>query len=282
MLRRNPFLFNNYLIISILTLYISILFTSCGTSRRTAVGSLTATSADILLQKMRDSELVYETLAARFSATYAEGEIQASFSGTLRILRDSIIWLSFSPGMGIEVMRAAITRDSVKILDRIQKVGVIQDFGYLHRWVKGPLDLGMIQALVTGNCLAYTDVDHSSAYADRNLYRLDCAGTYPGADSASDPQLAEITRSFQIWLDPENFKIVRTFVHEMKGATQTIEASYIDFKMAGEQAVPSEVTFLVQDGRHRLELSLRYVRVKLNETLSFPFTIPEDYTRVTE
>jgi hypothetical protein len=239
-------------------------------------------SADILLQKMRDNELVFQTLAARFNATYTEGEVEASISGTLRIRRDSIIWLSFSPAMGIEVMRAAFTRDSVKILDRIQKVAVLKDFRYLRRWVSRPLDLDMIQAMIIGNCLLYSDGDHSSVYIDRSLYRLDCAGADPVADSVSGQGPAEIIPPFQIWLDPENFKVVRTFIKETQGSTQTMDARYLDFKMTGEHMFPSEATFLVQDGRKRLELSLRYVRIRLNENLSFPFTIPEGYTKVTE
>ncbi len=282
MLRHYSFLLNHYSVILLFILSVLLLVTSCSTSRKTAVGPLTDINADVLLQKMTEHELEFQTFAARFSASYQEGESRASFSGTLRIHRDSIVWLSFSPAMGIEVMRVAITRDSVKVLDRISKVSVIQDFRYLHRWVNGPLDLGMIQALLTGTCLAYTDGDHSRAYVDKKLYRLDCTRAYPDADSISGPDQAELPQSFQIWLEPENFKVVRTFVKETQGATQTMEASYMDFKLSGEQAIPSEANFLVKDGRHQMELSLRYARVKLNESLTFPFTIPEDYTRVTE
>ena len=282
MLRHYSFLLNNSFFILLFTLSVPFLFISCSTSRKTAAGPLTAIRADALIQKMMDSELDFQTFAARFSASYQEGETQASFSGTLRIRSDSIIWLSFSPVMGIEVMRVVITRDSVKILDRIRKVSVIRDFMYLHRWMEGPLDLDMIQSLFTGNCLAYTDENHARAYIDRDLYRLDCTGTGPDADSVTGTEQAEPTQPFQIWLEPENFKVVRTFVQETQGATQTLEASYRDFKIAGEQSVPSVATFLVQDGRHRMELSLSYARVKLNESLAFPFTIPENFTRVTE
>lgn len=282
MLRHYSFLLPDSLFILLLTLSVPLLFISCSTSRKTVAGPLTAIRADVLIQKMKDSELEFQTFATRFSASYREGKSLTSFSGTMRIRNDSIIWLSFSPGMGIEVMRVAITRDSVKILDRIRNVGVIQDFSYLHRWVQGPLDLSMIQALFTGNCLAETDGNHAWAFVDRRLYRLDYTGVNPDADSVSDTEQAETRPPFQIWLDPENFKVVRTFVKETQEATRTIEVSYRDFEMTGGQSVPSEATFLVQDGKHRTELSLRYVRVKLNEPLTFPFTIPEDYTRVNE
>lgn len=130
----SPIVKNNYLIIRIIILSVPFFFSSCGTSRKTAVEPPAAVGTNILLQKMSDSGLAFETFSARFSATYSEGETEASFSGTLRIRRDSIIWMSFSPAMGIEVMRAVITRDSVKILDRIHRARCCHGF-----WVYPPL-----------------------------------------------------------------------------------------------------------------------------------------------
>lgn len=69
---------------------------------------------------------------------------------------------------------------------------------------------------------------------------------------------------------------------ETQGKDRDMEAIYTDFKMAGEQTVPSGLTFRLRDAGRRLELSLHYIRMKLDEPLAFPFSIPEDFTRVTE
>lgn len=278
----SPIVKNNYLIIRIIILSVPFFFSSCGTSRKTAVELPAAVGTNILLQKMSDSGLAFETFSARFSATYSEGETEASFSGTLRIRRDSIIWMSFSPAMGIEVMRAVITRDSVKILDRIHRTSVVTDFGYIRRWVKVPVDLDMIEALITGNCWVCSGADGFRSSVDRRLYRLDFSGTFTGVDAPGDQGRDGIPLPFQIWLDPENFKVVRTLVKETQGKDRDMEAIYTDFKMAGEQTVPSGLTFRLRDAGRRLELSLHYIRMKLDEPLAFPFSIPEDFTRVTE
>src|SRR5690606_21447957 len=42
-----------------------------------------------------------------------------SFKAHVRAVRDSAVWLSITPALGIEVARALVTRDSVKLLDKL-------------------------------------------------------------------------------------------------------------------------------------------------------------------
>ena len=269
-----------WLISSALLFCLILILTSCRTSRKTTGTTLPGASSGLLIEKMKENGLVFESLAAKFNADYRDGENQTSFNGTLRIKKDSILWLSLSPALGIELMRVAITRDSVKILDRMKATGIVQDFHYLHQWMDYLPDFGMIQEMIVGNGFTFADPNHTIAAVDGNQYRLEIPEPSATAESPDGQDPVGTTSFYQIWLDPENFKVVRTLVQETRGAGRTIESTYHGFKMAGEQTFPYEVTCVVQDAGRRLELSLHYSRVKLNETLSFPFTIPKGYTRV--
>jgi len=65
------------------------------------------------------------------------GQSFNDLSGQLRMRRDSIVWLSVTATMGVEVLRAKISNDSVWILNRMEKTylaepmdSLAQQYGY--------------------------------------------------------------------------------------------------------------------------------------------------------
>lgn len=64
----------------------------------------------------------FEWLTANM-AIQAEGNGQSynDLSGQLRMRKDSLIWVSVTATMGVEVLRAKISNDSVWILNRLEK-----------------------------------------------------------------------------------------------------------------------------------------------------------------
>ena len=52
---------------------------------------------------------------------YSEDKGKTSLKGQLRIQSDSLIWLTFSPALGIEAARVLLTNDSVKFINRLNK-----------------------------------------------------------------------------------------------------------------------------------------------------------------
>ena len=67
--------------------------------------------------------------------------------------KDSAIWLSANAILGIEAMRVLITRDSVKLLDKLNKVYTARSVDYLQDLTSLPLDLPTLQDLIIGNAV---------------------------------------------------------------------------------------------------------------------------------
>lgn len=70
----------------------------------------------------------------------AEGNGMASddLSGQLRMRHDSLIWLSVTATMGVEVLRAKISNDSIWILNRLEKTYLAEHVDSLDQQI-GPL-----------------------------------------------------------------------------------------------------------------------------------------------
>lgn len=74
-----------------------------------------------------------------------------NLSGQLRMRNDSIIWLSVTATMGVEVLRAKVSNDSVWILNRMEKTYLAEPLDSLCAKVGMPLSLPLVQTLFLDN-----------------------------------------------------------------------------------------------------------------------------------
>ena len=74
-----------------------------------------------------------------------------NLSGQLRMRNDSIVWLSVTATMGVEVLRAKVSNDSVWILNRMEKTYLADPLDSLCAKVGMPLSLPLVQTLLLDN-----------------------------------------------------------------------------------------------------------------------------------
>ena len=83
----------------------------------------------------------------------AEGNGMAfdDLSGQLRIRKDSLVWLSITATMGVEVLRAKVNNDSVWILNRLEKTYLAEPLDTVSAQLGLPLSLPLVQTLLLDN-----------------------------------------------------------------------------------------------------------------------------------
>ena len=74
-----------------------------------------------------------------------------NLSGQLRMRRDSIVWLSVTATMGVELLRAKVSNDSVWVLNRMEKTYLAEPLDSLGAKVGMPLSLPLVQTLLLDN-----------------------------------------------------------------------------------------------------------------------------------
>lgn len=74
-----------------------------------------------------------------------------NLTGQLRMRNDSIVWLSVTATMGIEVLRAKVSNDSVWVLNRMEKTYLAEPLDSLGAKVGMPLSLPLVQTLLLDN-----------------------------------------------------------------------------------------------------------------------------------
>lgn len=95
---------------------------------------------------------VFEWMTANLDIQ-AEGNGMSfdNLTGQLRMRNDSIVWLSVTATMGVEVLRAKVSNDSVWILNRMEKTYLAEPLDSLCAKVGMPLSLPLVQTLLLDN-----------------------------------------------------------------------------------------------------------------------------------
>lgn len=72
-------------------------------------------------------------------------------SGQIRMRNDSLVWISVTATMGIEVLRAKVSNDSVWIINRLEKTYFAEPLDTLSAQLGMPLNRPLIQTLLLDN-----------------------------------------------------------------------------------------------------------------------------------
>lgn len=235
-------------------------------------------SSPTLLSNLKKSEFTFDWLSAKFSVESNIDSNKTSFTVSMRARKDSSIWMSISPALGIEAARMIITRDSLKFMDRINSTYFVGDYNYISKLLHTELDFQMIQSLLVGNSVDfYEEEEKLRASIDENMYLL------------STIRKRKLRRAIiknkefkdpvqRLWLDPEIFKISKILINDFN-TNRVFEGKFGKFTLVDSLYFPFEVNFNVKAEKN-ISLNLSYLKVVRNKPQSFPFSIPEKYKPV--
>ncbi|MFC5412281.1 DUF4292 domain-containing protein [Larkinella bovis] len=209
----------------------------------------------------------YLTAKSKVSFKSKEQDINNA-NVNLRIDKDSLIWLSVS-GVGVEVARALITKDSVVIMDRIHREYSVYDYPTLSQRFNFNLNFGLIQSLLIGNLpLPQEPAQRVKNEKDYLLLRQHegkvLVDNYIGEENRKLKKLLVVEQPTKnsLTLDYEDFTVLNNFLFPYTSLVT------VDYKSKN-------------DGQpYQTVLRIRHTKVELTEkNPGFPFTIPARFQR---
>ena len=262
----------------LIALSATLLLSSCRTQRSIIKKPIKEEGADYLFNKLKKHELKFNWFSARFSADYKNASRETSFSGQIRIKKDSLIWLSLSV-MGIEGMRIMITQDSIKYINRLENTYVIGDWFDLNRFLNTNIDYDILQSFLIGNDISFYEEGKFKATIDKNEYKLIAAARGKMKKYIRNNNEALKVFIQNIWLNPETFKITRADVKETRRQNIKLDATYSSFEEISSQLFPREMTYQII-AENRIFIDCSFSRINIEKSLTFPFRIPSSFARV--
>lgn len=266
--------------IVLLTLVAGLLMASCRSTRKiqtaiakkdtviAPVATVGPTHEDTMqfigqtMNKLSNQRISFTTFSAKINVDYqgADGK-KYDVNANLRMYKDSVIWISITAIFGIEGLRAYITKDSVKILNKQDKIYTARSVSYLQEVTALPLTLSSLQDVLLGNPVFVDSNTVSYTRGDNNSVSLLSIGdwfknllTINGSGNLENSKLDDIDRN----------------------RSRTCNLSYADYETKKGVNFSTRRRITVAE-KSKLDIKLDFKSYDFNETLSFPFSVPRSY-----
>jgi len=245
-------------------------------SNELTADSLSTTNLDSAFAFIKANEIVFNYFSAKVNAEANIDKQKTTFSANLRIVKDSVIWASISPALGIEVARVLIRPDSVFFINRFSNNYFIGDFKYINEILKVESNFQMIQAMLLANVYFHYPLD-KYGYARINNNMLISSLKKRKLRRETDLNLPEILFQ-ELYFDLENGKLQRLYIQDFK-PPRKFEANYFKFEMIDEQQIPVRFNIAAAADKSAI-IDIEYSKVTINKPVNTPFNIPAGYERM--
>lgn len=270
----------------LLPLILSSVFSSCKTRQKITLNNgkciLDFKSAKTLTSNLKSKEFKFNRLNAKLTVEAVVDSSENSFSVTLRMKKDSIIWMSMSK-LGIEGARVLITKDSVKFIKRALGSDngkyFIGDYAYISKMLNSELDFELLQSLLVGNSVEFYDEDEKiKSGIDNCQYTLGTIRKFKLRKvMEKGKELKEPAQS--IYLIPLSFKIARVVFYEFN-PDRSFDAHYGAYELIDStQLFPMKMNYVIK-AQKNVTVDINYTKIVLNEEQSFPFKVPDNYEQI--
>lgn len=234
---------------------------------------------DYLYNKMIENQVNFDYLNSKFNVVYYNGRKKTDLKGQFRIRKDSLIWITLSPALGIEAARISMSNDSIKFINRLNKTYFTGEYCFIDSILNTTLDYYILEAMILGNELTQYDINKFKASIDGGLYRITIQERRKIKKYLKSGEVDSKVLIQNIWLDPETFKIRRVVLKELGDEHKRLQIIYSQYHEVDGLLLPEIMQIKISAGTTIL-INLKFGKTVINQPLRFPFTIPKKYQKL--
>ena len=236
---------------------------------------------------------------AKADVGFENADGSKSFGAHIKSVLDSAAWVSVTPALGIEVARAVLTPDSLKLLDRLNDKYWIGDTAAVEKRFGLQPSLGLLQDALLGRAIGldpeekYKIDREEGQYVltskEKRKFRRAAEDLTPDDTLAHDRDMRErrmartLRRAvikdavvFRFWVEPDSFLVTRVLITDL-AHDQQADVRYMDRIVVDGRLLPTHVTLSLSDATRHASGSLQLDRIELDGPLQLPFKVPEKF-----
>lgn len=202
----------------------------------------------------------FNTISIRAKANLEiEGE-ENNVTMSIRMVKDKTIWISVTAVAGLEIARALITPDSLKILNRVENTYTQKPFSYVYEFANKQLNFNSLQSIFVGNAMP-------EFLNDKSLV------TMSDKSAVLSGTLGSLIYSLSV---NDKLRISETSLKD-DDEKQSFQVVYKDFTVISGQAIPQSVNLKSTAEDKNVAIDLKYNRVNVNVSVDLPFNVPQRF-----
>lgn len=213
-------------------------------------------------QRLKQNFIHFESFSAKVKVDMEDKDGKKSdFNAFLRLQRDSALWVSINVALGIEAFRVLITPDSVKLLNKLDKLVQVRSVESLQEITRLPFSFTELQNVIIGNPV-FNDSNFLSYSSNDLTLSLFGIGT---------------VFKHMLTLNKEKYTVLNSKLDDVDvSRARTCLVQYENYQQMNERLFSTLRTISVSE-KTKLTLQLDYKQYAFNEVLTFPFSVPKNY-----
>ncbi len=245
------------------SLFLVLILFSCSTNKEISRSRLKHYTANHIIREIEDNNFEFDNFEAKFDVKM-KGDNKFGLKGQLRMQNDSLIWVSLSLKLGIEMARVMITEDSLKFINRSDKTYIAENLDYVNEILPVEASIKILQDILVGNNNHIERSDDYRVAIENNSYKL-----------MSNEN--SVLRT-DIWVMPKTFRISGYEIRLFDDDVNKIKLQYDNFQKINGKSLPTKISVKLNSGDD-INLEIDYSEIKVGEKPSFPFNITKKYER---
>ncbi len=233
------------------------------------------TSYDSPKERLEDNfnaKPLINTFESRMLITLSSGQKEIPLKGSIKIDRDKHIQISIQPFLGIEVVRADFTQDSVCIIDRINRRYLAVDFKTYSENLPTEVGFNALQSLFLNEMFDISDPDFTLKDAKDFKWRKEINGDLVGRNVVN----SSLNQDFLL---NTNNNLIETLTTYNQGA-HVFSWKYSDFESMGKSLFPHKSVVSYSASGKKMMVEFTYSRIDINKPLKLSITIPRSYKKI--
>jgi len=212
------------------------------------------------------NEIQFDYLSSKAKFNYADGKQKITAIANFRVKNDSLIWVSISPGLGIELARVLISKDKIRMIDKLKKNYYELDYAKLTETYGFEINYDLIESIVLGNLLFPPE-------RRRDISKDDTQYSYTNTDDIY---------GVSHFIGINSQKLEKLYAFD-RVTNNSILVNYGNFEKVDDQIAPQSIRAKIKfadENKNETKIEIDYSRTLLStEPLKFPFHVSSRYTK---
>jgi len=205
----------------------------------------------------------FKTFSAKIKVEYQDSKgKQPGITAFVRMIKDSVIWISgYATVFNIEAFRAKITRDSVFVIDKINKEVQLRSIDYLQEVTQIPFDFKTLQDLLLGNPIFFTDSVVSYKETESKIL------------------IGTVGRDFKhlLTLNKPGNTVTHSKLDDLDiNRNRTADITYDEFEEHNGISFSTYREITVSE-KNKLDIELKFKQYEFDKEIQVNFNIPKNY-----
>lgn len=207
----------------------------------------------------------------KFDLLSAYGQMELNFQGNqiatpfhLRLASDSLLWISIRPFMGVEAVRALIDKDTIRILDKLNKSYTVKPITAFSGIAGVPLDLTTLQSILLGNLPNNWRNYFVEEPNNKQILHI---------NDASVKGMMEL--NLQIGR-PNSWKLHKT------DSQDSLQLQYQQYNISQNLLLPTAILVRINQEQSKSEqqIKINFTNFTIEKELNFAFSVPPKYSEI--